>query len=302
MNQLVIQPACFLPVFHSAKAHWLFAFLLVTALHGLVFIPLVETEPDIHDVSQMNAIPVVISAVVAAQINESHAELEKHQANQLLNQEVHAAPQSSQTSMLNLPEHDQGEIRARAENNTKTETTENTDGEDLETNVKDIESSTPTENQSEELEVQEQAIQQQQIDESPLDNENEAVESLELEQANDAIEVAEQMTAPEMTYSAEQVAAAQASWQSRLMSYLANAKKYPRMSKKKKEQGTVVVHFTMNRLGEVISVNIKQATPFKALNQEALDLIKRASPLPEPPEEFSGEEIQLAVPIEFYIY
>ncbi|WP_157496689.1 energy transducer TonB [Hahella ganghwensis] len=107
--------------------------------------------------------------------------------------------------------------------------------------------------------------------------------------------------APAQSYSVAKIATAKYHWQSELMAYLAREKHYPRLSRKKREQGTVIARFVINRQGQLLQAELLQPTQYTALNQEAINLLHRASPLPPPPNEVPGAEVELVVPIEFLI-
>lgn len=287
---------------------WIVTFLIVTLLHTLVFLPLKQPKQEESDQSNINAVPIIVSAVVATEINASQAlAQQQHILQQQQKTSSSVRENSSVTSQLEWLEDEQGEILAAdtiRDDNTLpkqipieekvSEETELTNTVDAPTEVKDAKDHSP--DTGEQLsQVDEQLGTQRETNEKAL-SDSDGVK------ANDTNELAQQTSAPESSYSAQSEAAIAGNWQSRLMSYLAKAKKYPRMARKKKEQGTVIVYFVINRAGEVLKAKVQKGSPFKALNQEALALIRRAAPLPKPPEELQGQEFQLAVPIEFYIH
>ncbi|ELL5036283.1 energy transducer TonB [Campylobacter coli] len=55
--------------------------------------------------------------------------------------------------------------------------------------------------------------------------------------------------------------------------------------------------------GNVLSKELKKSCPYAALNDEALSLFKRASPLPKPPKEMlkNGDKISFVMPIDYNI-
>jgi protein TonB len=90
--------------------------------------------------------------------------------------------------------------------------------------------------------------------------------------------------------------AALASWKSELMSQLNRYKRYPPGAS---GNGTATVAFSINRSGEVTSARLAHSSGDGALDQEAVSLPKRASPLPKPPEGVGSGAIALTVPIRF---
>jgi periplasmic protein TonB len=96
--------------------------------------------------------------------------------------------------------------------------------------------------------------------------------------------------------------AAEALWEGDVLAKLVNLKRYPANLKRHAGlQDTVMVRFVVDRTGQVLSANVAESHGFAQLDGEALALIQRASPLPPPPAEVSGDEIQLVAPIQFVL-
>jgi protein TonB len=91
-------------------------------------------------------------------------------------------------------------------------------------------------------------------------------------------------------------AAALASWKSELMAQLNRNKRYPSGAS---STGTATVAFSINRSGQVTSTRLAHSSGDHALDQEAVSLPKRASPLPKPPDGVGAGSIALTVPIRF---
>jgi protein TonB len=64
-------------------------------------------------------------------------------------------------------------------------------------------------------------------------------------------------------------------------------------------QGVVNLAFSIDRHGNVVSSRIVKSSGSAVLDAEALDLIKRAAPLPPPPAEIADSELSFVVPIRF---
>lgn len=90
--------------------------------------------------------------------------------------------------------------------------------------------------------------------------------------------------------------AALASWKSELMAQLNRNKRYPSGAS---SNGTATVAFSINRSGQVTSTRLAHSSGDSALDQEAVSLPKRASPLPKPPDGVGSGSIALIVPIRF---
>jgi protein TonB len=112
-----------------------------------------------------------------------------------------------------------------------------------------------------------------------------------------------ELAAPLSAAARQADADAQASWESRLLAKLESKKRYPRACQARHEEDVVYVKFVLNRQGEVLPGSaIVRSNGYPLLDSEVLDLLKRASPLPPPPPEVHEQQIELVVPVEFYIH
>lgn len=84
-----------------------------------------------------------------------------------------------------------------------------------------------------------------------------------------------------------------------LMGWLNRHKEYPPHLKKEKIQGTVVLQFSIDRDGQVLSASIKKSSGNPELDQAALDMLAKANPLPPIPDSMGRDRISLAVPVEY---
>ncbi|EIW2630140.1 energy transducer TonB [Campylobacter jejuni] len=71
------------------------------------------------------------------------------------------------------------------------------------------------------------------------------------------------------------------SYQALLMAHLTKFKKYPQEAIMQKQEGVVRIRVSIDESGNVLSKELKKSCPYAALNDEALSLFKRASPLPK---------------------
>lgn len=92
---------------------------------------------------------------------------------------------------------------------------------------------------------------------------------------------------------------ATANWQVTLLGHLERHKRYPRKSRRKRQEAVVYVKVKINRDGTVIDHRLEQPSAYEALNQESLALITRAQPFPPPPDDITGDSIEFVVPIAF---
>ena len=63
----------------------------------------------------------------------------------------------------------------------------------------------------------------------------------------------------------------------------------------------MLVEFTIDRSGKVVASRVLRRSGSSFLDQEAIAVLQRASPLPSPPEEITGELLPLTLPIQFRI-
>lgn len=84
-----------------------------------------------------------------------------------------------------------------------------------------------------------------------------------------------------------------------LMAWLEQHKDYPAELKKQKQQGVVVLTFSINKNGEVLTAKIKKSSGFPILDQAALDMLAKADPVPAIPDSMNRDRLLLSIPIEY---
>ena len=82
---------------------------------------------------------------------------------------------------------------------------------------------------------------------------------------------------------------------------LARNKRYPDAERMRGTQGTVSLSFTIDRSGRVVSAHVAGSSGSPALDEAAVAMAERASPLPPPPAEVPGSRINLVLPVRFSI-
>lgn len=91
-------------------------------------------------------------------------------------------------------------------------------------------------------------------------------------------------------------AAQQASWKSKVFAHIKRRQRYPSASRARGDEGVATVRFTIDSSGNVLSSSLVKSSGFPALDEEAVALLKRASPVPAPPD---GQGRPVTVPINF---
>jgi periplasmic protein TonB len=89
------------------------------------------------------------------------------------------------------------------------------------------------------------------------------------------------------------------SWQSLLLRRLQEFKNYPPAARRRREQGEVLLTFSVDRDGHVVSRHIVKGSGHPDLDAEVLALVERAQPLPAFPPSMTDRELTLTVPIRF---
>lgn len=84
-----------------------------------------------------------------------------------------------------------------------------------------------------------------------------------------------------------------------ILAWLEKHKEYPRQSQLRRQQGTAVLHFELDREGRVLSYRIRTSSGFPELDREVEAMLKRAEPLPPMPAEMTQARLELQVPVQF---
>lgn len=84
-----------------------------------------------------------------------------------------------------------------------------------------------------------------------------------------------------------------------LARHIAKFKMYPKIAQMRGWQGELVLEVKLSGDGTLISSKIVRGSGFDVLDAEGLDMVKRASPFPLPPEILEGKSFSILVPIRF---
>ena len=90
-------------------------------------------------------------------------------------------------------------------------------------------------------------------------------------------------------------------WITAVTRRLEQYKRYPAKSRDRSEEGTVLLGFAVDRTGHVLSHEIVKSSGFPALDAEASSMIERAQPLPAFPANMTQDQLDLTVPVRFYL-
>ncbi|WP_188150401.1 energy transducer TonB [Teredinibacter waterburyi] len=85
----------------------------------------------------------------------------------------------------------------------------------------------------------------------------------------------------------------------KLMAELNKHKEYPVTLKKMKRQGVVTLQFSIDRNGVVTQAKVTSSSGYKGLDDAALEMLAKASPLPKIPKSMRQDSLTLAIPIEY---
>lgn len=96
-----------------------------------------------------------------------------------------------------------------------------------------------------------------------------------------------------------EIDAARSNYGSLLSREFAKHKQYPRVAQMRGWQGTVRVELKIDADGNVTSSNIAESSGYEMLDKQALEMVRKASPLPQPPEALRGREFTIVVPVAF---
>jgi protein TonB len=101
--------------------------------------------------------------------------------------------------------------------------------------------------------------------------------------------------------SQQDIDAARNQYGNELANALAKYKQYPKIAQMRGYQGDVLVEVQMDSNGNVTSSKIHQSSGYESLDNQALEMVKKASPLPPPPYALRGRSFNVLVPVSFHL-
>jgi protein TonB len=116
-----------------------------------------------------------------------------------------------------------------------------------------------------------------------------------------APEQTQRAAAPAPGATPEPPSASLPTWKGLLLRHLERHKRYPSEAQRARQEGIPYVFFTMSRDGRVLTARIVRSSGVAALDQEGLELLQRAQPLPPLPSDQPGETLDIVVPIQFFL-
>lgn len=99
--------------------------------------------------------------------------------------------------------------------------------------------------------------------------------------------------------SPEEVSQAHEGYGTTLFNAISKFKKYPRIALSRGWEGKVIVELSLDGNGKLKSKKIIQNSGYEVLDQQALEMVDKALPFPEPPEALRGSGFTIRVPIPF---
>ncbi|MGQ9366008.1 energy transducer TonB [Azospirillum sp. A39] len=107
--------------------------------------------------------------------------------------------------------------------------------------------------------------------------------------------------APAQSAPSSRQSAAVPRWRDRLLGHLERHKRYPRAAQLRRQEGVAYVRFTIDRQGNVLSARLERTSGHRLLDEETVELVQRASPLPPPPDDVGDDRVELVVPVQFFL-
>jgi len=99
--------------------------------------------------------------------------------------------------------------------------------------------------------------------------------------------------------SEDDISAALGQYSGTLGRAIAKHKQYPKIAQMRSWQGECLLDLRIDSSGNVLSASIKESSGHEALDNQALDMVRKASPFPTPPDALRGRSFNITVPVSF---
>lgn len=111
---------------------------------------------------------------------------------------------------------------------------------------------------------------------------------------------------PKVQEKAKQIAetinqVARTSYSHILISWLARYKKYPKTALRRRIEGEGLLRFKINKSGNLLNYQISKSSGYEILDDAIIDMLKKATPFPEIPDELNTGSFELTVPVDFTV-
>ncbi len=90
-----------------------------------------------------------------------------------------------------------------------------------------------------------------------------------------------------------------ATWQKELVAHLDRHKRYP--AERLQKTAEIVVNFSLDRTGRVISTSIVKGSGDAVFDEAALAMVRRSDPVPQPPPAVADEGLNFTLPVIFKV-
>ena len=97
------------------------------------------------------------------------------------------------------------------------------------------------------------------------------------------------------------VAGIEQDYLTQLSAWLERHKEYPQRARRRRQEGTVYLRFSVDPAGTVLSYQIERSSGYSLLDHEVENMIRRAAPLPAMPQDLVQARLELVVPVSFYL-
>lgn len=89
-------------------------------------------------------------------------------------------------------------------------------------------------------------------------------------------------------------------WQGLVRAHLSRYKNYPSEARRRGDEGRVVIRFRIDAQGHLLSCEVEQSSGVRSLDRAALQMFRRADPLPPPPPELlKGGTLEVVAPFAY---